>query len=51
MAVSGDGNVTVPGVDFMRGVSSIWFGKINQPELGDALISRIPEAPKAGTSG
>jgi hypothetical protein len=48
IAVSGDGTATIPGTDFMHGVWSIWFGKIDQPELGDALIQRIPESPKVG---
>ena|SRR5579871_4928261 len=39
---TGSGSATVAGVDFMRGVWSLWFGKIDQPSLGDALISRIP---------
>jgi len=36
----GGGTVSVPGVDFMKGTWSIWFGKIDQPSLGDAMISR-----------
>jgi hypothetical protein len=48
IAVSGDRTATIPGIDFMRGVWSIWFGKIDQPELGDALIQRIPESPHVG---
>jgi hypothetical protein len=36
------GAATVEGVDFMKAVWSIWFAKINQPSLGDKLISRIP---------
>jgi hypothetical protein len=36
------GSASVAGVDFMRAVWSIWFGNIDQPSLGDALISQIP---------
>jgi hypothetical protein len=36
------GSATVGGADFMKAVWSIWFGKIDQPALGDALISKIP---------
>lgn len=36
------GSATVGGVDFMKAVWSMWFGKIDQPSLGDALISKIP---------
>ena len=40
--VQGGGSATVEGVDFMKAVWSIWFGKIDQPKLGDQLISKIP---------
>jgi len=40
--VGGGGSATVAGVDFMKGVWSIWLGKIDQPKLGDALISKLP---------
>jgi hypothetical protein len=40
--VDGGGSATVGGVDFMKGVWSIWFGKIDQPKLGDQLISKLP---------
>ena len=36
------GSASVGGVEFMKAVWSIWFGKIDQPSLGDALISKIP---------
>ena len=39
---TGSGSATVGGVDFMKAVWSIWFGKIDQPNLGDQLISKIP---------
>lgn len=39
--VDGGGSATVGGVDFMKGVWSIWFGKIDQPKLGDQLISKL----------
>jgi hypothetical protein len=39
---SGSGSATIGGVDFMKAVWSIWFGKIDQPSLGDALISKLP---------
>jgi len=39
--VSGDGMGTVPGTDFMRATWSLWFGKIDQPELGDALLAKL----------
>jgi hypothetical protein len=48
ITVAGDGTASIPGADFMHGVWSVWFGKIDQPELGDALIQRIPESPKVG---
>lgn len=39
--VQGAGQVTVPGEDFMKGVWSIWFGKIDQPSMGDQLIAKL----------
>jgi hypothetical protein len=41
VTVQGGGSATVEGVDFMKGVWSIWFGKIDQPKLGDAMISKL----------
>ncbi|MGZ3407278.1 MAG: chalcone isomerase family protein [Polyangia bacterium] len=32
------GSATVPGEDFMKATWSIWFGKIDQKELGDDLL-------------
>ena len=32
---------TVPGQDFMKAVWSIWFGKIDQPSMGDQLIAKL----------
>jgi hypothetical protein len=40
--VDGGGSANVGGVDFMKAVWSIWFGKIDQPALGDQLISKLP---------
>jgi hypothetical protein len=42
ISVQGGGSATGSGVDFMKGVWSIWFGKIDQPALGDSLISKLP---------
>jgi hypothetical protein len=39
---TGSGSATIGGADFMKGVWSIWFGKIDQPSLGDQLISKLP---------
>lgn len=39
--VQGGATVTVAGQDFMKGVWSIWFGRIDQPTLGDQLISKL----------
>jgi Chalcone isomerase-like len=39
---TGSGSAAVGGVDFMKAVWSIWFGKIDQPSLGDQLISKLP---------
>jgi hypothetical protein len=39
--VKGGGSATIPGQDFMKAVWSIWFGKIDQPSLGDQLISKL----------
>jgi hypothetical protein len=35
------GSATVHGEDFMKATWSIWFGKIDQPGLGDSLIDRL----------
>ena len=35
------GTATISGVAFMRATWSLWFGKIDQPSLGDELISKI----------
>lgn len=39
---TGSGSATIGGVDFMKAVWSIWFGKIDQPSLGDQLIRKLP---------
>jgi hypothetical protein len=39
--VDGGGTAKVEGADFMKATWSIWFGKIDQPALGDALIAKI----------
>ena len=41
ISVQGGGSATVPGVDFMRATWSIWFGRIDQPALGDSLIKNL----------
>jgi Chalcone isomerase-like len=38
---NGQGSVTVDGVDFMKGTWSIWFGNIDQKNLGNQLISKL----------
>ncbi len=39
--VQGAGTATIQGQDFMKAVWSIWFGKIDQPSIGDALMSKL----------
>ena len=41
VTVDGGGSATIEGSDFMKAVWSIWFGKIDQPKLGDQLISKL----------
>jgi hypothetical protein len=43
ITVPGHGNATVPGVDFMKAVWSIWYGKIDQPTMGDELMASLPK--------
>ncbi|HLM71708.1 MAG TPA: chalcone isomerase family protein [Polyangiaceae bacterium] len=40
--MGGGGSTSIEGVDFMKATWSIWFAKIDQPALGDKLISKIP---------
>jgi hypothetical protein len=35
------GSTSVAGADFMKATWSIWFGKIDQPSLGDSMISKL----------
>jgi hypothetical protein len=42
LTVEGAGSTTVSGIDFMKATWSIWFGKIDQPKLGDQLLSKLP---------
>ena len=39
--VQGGGSATIAGQDFMKAVWSIWLGKIDQPSMGDQLISKL----------
>ncbi|WP_437674899.1 chalcone isomerase family protein [Sorangium sp. So ce131] len=39
---AGGASATVGGVDFMKATWRIWFGKIDQPRLGDELIAKLP---------
>ncbi|MBX3204217.1 MAG: chalcone isomerase family protein [Labilithrix sp.] len=39
--VQNGGSATVAGQDFMKAAWSIWFGKIDQPAMGDQLISKL----------
>ncbi|HEY8075716.1 MAG TPA: chalcone isomerase family protein [Labilithrix sp.] len=39
--VQNGGSATIAGDDFMRAVWSIWFGRIDQPSMGDQLISLL----------
>lgn len=39
--VQGGGTATISGQDFMKAVWSIWLGKIDQPSIGDQLISKL----------
>lgn len=39
--VQNGGSATVAGEDFMKAVWSIWLGKIDQPSMGDQLISAL----------
>ena len=39
--VQGGGGATIAGQDFMKAVWSIWLGKIDQPSMGDQLISKL----------
>jgi hypothetical protein len=39
---SGGGTATLEGVEFMKAVWSIWFGKIDQETLSDDLMSKMP---------
>lgn len=41
ITMGGGSTATIAGVDFMNAVWSVWFGKIDQPKLGDALISKL----------
>ena len=40
--VQGGGSASIEGVDFMKATWAIWFGKIDQPGLGDAMIRKLP---------
>jgi hypothetical protein len=41
ITVDGGGTATIAGLDFMKAVWSIWFGKIDQSSLGDSLIKNL----------
>jgi hypothetical protein len=44
MTVPGHGKASVGGADFMKAVWSIWYGKIDQPAMGDQLIANLPKS-------
>ncbi len=39
--VKDGGSASIGGEDFMKAVWSIWFGKIDQPSMGDQLIANL----------
>ncbi len=39
--VKDGGSATIAGQDFMKAVWGIWFGKIDQPAMGDQLMQHI----------
>lgn len=39
--VQNGGSATIAGQDFMKAVWKIWFGKIDQPAMGDQLIAKL----------
>ena len=39
--VKDGGSATVAGEDFMKAVWSLWFGKNDQPSMGDSLMSEL----------
>lgn len=39
--VQNGGTATIAGEDFMKAVWNIWFGKIDQPSMGDQLIAKL----------
>jgi len=39
--VQNGGSATIAGQDFMKAAWSIWLGKIDQPSMGDQLISKL----------
>ncbi len=41
ISVSNGGSASAAGLDFMKATWSIWFGKIDQPSLGDAMIGNL----------
>jgi hypothetical protein len=41
ITVGGGSKATIAGQDFMKGVWSIWLGKIDQPSMGDQLIAKL----------
>jgi hypothetical protein len=42
ISVQGGGTATIEGLDFMKATWSVWFGKIDQPALGDSMIKALP---------
>jgi hypothetical protein len=41
LTAPGGASATVNGIGFMKATWSIWFGNAEQPDLGDALISKL----------
>jgi hypothetical protein len=41
LQVQGKAPVYLEGTDYMKATWSIWFGRSDDPELGDALISKL----------
>ncbi|MBX3263967.1 MAG: chalcone isomerase family protein [Labilithrix sp.] len=39
--VQNGGSATIAGQDFMKAAWSIWFGKIDQPAMGDQLLAKL----------